>query len=67
MPQQTRDLLLLQPPVAAPAPGAAPAPAPAPVTVSVAGKTLQFPTQAAADAFKATPQYQALVNTQATD
>ena len=67
MPQQTRDLLLLQPPVAAPAPGAAPAPAPVPVTVSVAGKTLQFPTQAAADAFKATPQYQALVNTQATD
>ena len=67
MPQQTRDLLLLQPPVAAPAPGAAPAPAPVPVTVSVAGKTLQFPTQAAADAFKATPQYQALMKPQATD
>jgi hypothetical protein len=75
MPQQTRDLLSLQPPVAAPAPGAAPAPAPGaapapapvPVTVSVAGKTLQFPTQAAADAFKATPQYQALVKSQATD
>jgi len=73
MPQQTRDLLSLQPPVAAPAPGAAPAsgaapaPAPVPVTVSVAGKTLQFPTQAAADAFKATPQYQALMKPQATD
>ena len=73
MPQQTRDLLSLQPPVAAPAPGAAPAsgaapaPAPVPVTVSVAGKTLQFPTQAAADAFKATSQYQALMKPQATD
>jgi len=33
----------------------------------VAGKTLQFPTQAAADAFKATPQYQALMKPQATD
>jgi len=71
MPQQTRDLLQLQAPVAAPASGSAPAPAaaaaPAPVTVSVAGKTLQFPTQAAADAFKATPQYQALIKPQATD
>jgi hypothetical protein len=74
MPQQTRDLLQLQAPVAAPAPapGSAPAPgaapaAPTPVTVSVAGKTLQFPTQAAADAFKATSQYQALIKSQATD
>ena len=71
MPEVTRNLINLQAPVAPAAPvanvpPAAPA-APAPVTVSVAGKTLQFPTQAAADAFKATPQYQALVNTQATD
>jgi hypothetical protein len=76
LPQQTRELLQLTAP-AAPAPGTNPAPgsntapasAPQPVTVSVAGKTLQFPNEAAANAFKASPQYKALTTptAQATD